>query len=81
MSEDLNQIYCGRSLDMNIRRYERIIHPCKENPDGSSIWLGENERISFQMNGYAGSIVGPGPKGVGDKEGGYSEKSTGFNES
>ena len=38
-----------------------------------------NEPISFKFNGYATTIVGPGPKGVGDKYGENTEESIAFN--
>ncbi|MFZ2497950.1 DUF7286 family protein [Methanosarcina sp.] len=79
-NEVIPEPYFGHKGQKYIRKYEHISHPCKKNPDGSSIWLGENARIRFQISGYASSIVGSGPKGVGDKEGGYSEKSVGFDE-
>jgi len=77
-NEVIPEPYFGHKGQKYIRKYERISHPCKKNPDGNSVWLGENTRIRFQINGYAGSIVGSDPKGVGDKEGGYLEKSVGF---
>ncbi|AKB56821.1 DUF7286 family protein [Methanosarcina barkeri] len=79
-NEVIPEPYFGHKSQKFSRTYEHVNHPCKKNPDGSSIWLGENSRIRFQINGYASSIVGSGPKGVGDKEGGYSEKSVGFDE-
>ena len=36
--------------------------------------LGKNTPIMFKINGYAATIVGPGPKGVGDKIGGNLRK-------
>ena len=42
--------------------------------------LGKNTPITFQINGYAATIVGPGPKGVGDKTGGNLEESVGYND-
>lgn len=77
-NEVIPKPYFGHKGQKYVRKYEHISHPYKKNPDGSSIWLGENSRIQFQINGYASTIVGTGPKGVGDKEGGYSEKSVGF---
>jgi len=77
-NEVIPEPYFGHKGQKYIRKYEHISHPYNKNPDGSSIWLGENSRIQFQINGYASTIVGTGPKGVGDKEGGYSEKSVGF---
>ena len=42
------------------------------------IWLGITFRLTFRFNGYATTIVGPGPKGVGDKVGGTTEQSVGL---
>ena len=82
LSDNDNEVipkpYFGHKGQRYVRMYEHVSHPYKKNPDGSSIWLGENSRIRFQINGYASTIVGTGPTGVGDKEGGYSEKSVGF---
>ncbi len=36
--------------------------------------------MTFQFVGYSTTIVGPGPKGVGDKTGGSTEKSAGYEE-
>jgi hypothetical protein len=41
-------------------------------------YLGENKPITFRFNGYASTIVGPGPKGVGDKIEGTTEESAGY---
>jgi hypothetical protein len=41
-------------------------------------YLGENKPITFRFNGYASTIVGPGPKGVGDKVKGMTEESVGY---
>ncbi|MDD3043680.1 MAG: hypothetical protein PHW56_12245 [Methanosarcinaceae archaeon] len=72
--------YFGHKGQRYVRKYEHVIHPSKINSDGSSIWLGENKRIIFQFKGYSATIVGPGPKGVGDKIGGRSEKSVSYEE-
>lgn len=42
--------------------------------------LGKNNQITFKFDGYAATIVGPGPKGVGDKFGGRTEYSTGYDD-
>lgn len=80
-NEVIPKPYFGHKGQKYVRKYEHISHPYKKNLDGSSIWLGENSRIRFQIKGYSSTIVGTGPKGFGDKEGGYSEKSVGFVES
>ncbi|HWQ48211.1 MAG TPA: hypothetical protein VN414_04560 [Methanosarcina sp.] len=41
-------------------------------------YLGENKPITFRFNGYASTVVGPGPKGVGDKVKGMTEESMGY---
>lgn len=41
-------------------------------------YLGENKPITFKFNGYASSVVGPGPKGIGDKLEGTTEESAGY---
>ncbi len=41
-------------------------------------YLGENKPINFRFNGYASTIVGSGPKGVGDKVEGTTEESPGY---
>jgi len=41
-------------------------------------YLGENIPITFKFSGYATSIVGSGPKGVGDKLGKSTEESIGY---
>ncbi len=41
-------------------------------------YLGENKPITFRFNGYASTIVGSGPKGVGDKVDGTTEESAGY---
>ncbi|MGV8077073.1 MAG: DUF7286 family protein, partial [Methanosarcina sp.] len=41
-------------------------------------YLGENEPIVFRFNGYASTVVGSGPKGVGDKVEGNTEVSAGY---
>jgi hypothetical protein len=63
---------------MYVRKNELIRHPAKSRIDGSPIFLGDNVPINFEFLGYAASVVGPGPKGVGDKIGGREEKSPGY---
>jgi len=41
-------------------------------------YLGENKPVNFRFNGYASTIVGPSPKGVGDKIEGSTEESAGY---
>lgn len=55
-----------------------IFHPFIKDNNGTALRLGTNTMINFQFSGYATTIVGPGPKGVGDKTGGGDEKSEDF---
>ncbi len=71
--------YMGHVGQEHVREDERVRHPVKVNPDGSPIILGDNKPITFQFGGYATTIVGSGPKGVGDKTGGRSEYSISYN--
>jgi hypothetical protein len=70
--------YFGHVGQVYVRHDERINHPYMKNEDGSTVWLGSNVPITFRLSGYATSIVGPGPKGVGDKLGGRIEDSEGY---
>ncbi len=77
-NEVIPKPYFGHKGQKYVRKYERINHPSKKNPDGSSIWIGTNNRVSFHFSGYTATIVGPGPKGVGDKIGGNFEESVAY---
>ncbi|MGB3907393.1 MAG: hypothetical protein WBL02_03055 [Methanomethylovorans sp.] len=70
--------FFGHKAQMYVREKASIRHPSKKNSDGTSIFLGDNEPICFEFTGYSATIVGPGPKGVGDKFGGREEKSTSY---
>lgn len=70
--------FFGHKAQMYVRDDEKIRHPSKVNIDGTPIYLGDNIPIYFAFKGYAATIVGPGPKGVGDKIGGRDEKSPGY---
>ena len=63
-----------------VRNEDHIRHPCKVGNDGSSIWLGNNKRITFHLIGCSATVVGSGPKGVGDKTGDRTEKSIGYDD-
>ena len=67
--------YFGHDAQVYIRENERVAHPVEKNEDGGFIYLGYNQPIFFGFSGYAATIVGPGPKGVGDKVGDRDEKS------
>ena len=62
--------YFGHVGQVYVRQYEYIIY------DGE--YMGENLPIEFKFKGYAATIVGPRPKGVGDKIGGRIEESEGY---
>ena len=72
--------YFGHVGQMHIRTDEAVYHPTKRNDLGHFIQLGKNIPITFSFDGYATTIVGTGPKGVGDKTGGRTEKSIGYDE-
>ncbi len=70
--------YFGHDAQSYIRKNERIVHLTKRGNDGGLIVIGSNQRIVFGFSGYAATIVGPGPKGVGDKVGERDEKSIAY---
>jgi hypothetical protein len=78
-NEVIPKPYFGHKGQKYVRTQENINHPSRKNEDGSSIWIGRNTPIIFQFSGYSATVVGPGPKGVGDKIGGSTEKSAGYN--
>lgn len=77
-NEVIPEPYFGHKGQRYARTKTQILHPFKKDENGASLKLGTNEMITFHFSGYATTIVGPGPKGVGDKIGGSTEKSTGF---
>jgi hypothetical protein len=74
-NEAIPKPYFGHKGQKYVRKEDHIRHPSKMGTDGSSIWLGNNKPITFHLTGYSATIVGPGPKGVGDKTGDGIEKS------
>ncbi|MDD4498164.1 MAG: hypothetical protein PHV51_08465, partial [Methanosarcinaceae archaeon] len=72
--------YFGHKGQRFVRKEDHIRHPTRKNADGSSLWVGKNTQITFHFDGYASTIVGPGPLGVGDKMGGIVENSTMYDE-
>jgi hypothetical protein len=70
----------GHKGQKYIRKDSEIYDPIRTNEFGYNVKLGDNEKIIFKFNGYATSIVGSGPRGVGDKTGGFTEKSAGYDE-
>ncbi|WP_440956489.1 DUF7286 family protein [Methanosarcina sp. Mfa9] len=77
-NEVIPEPYFGHKGQRYVREDELIMHPSKKTQDGNILRLGKNTPITFQINGYSATIVGPGPKGVGDKIGGDSEESVGY---
>ncbi|MCQ1536871.1 hypothetical protein FTO70_14565 [Methanosarcina sp. KYL-1] len=77
-NEVIPKPYFGHKGQRYVRQDERVKHPCNQNNDGTPIIIGENLPIKYRFSGYASTIVGPGPKGVGDKVGSSTEKSVGY---
>ncbi len=63
-----------------VRQDSVVYHPIRTDEDGYPVKLGTNEGIRFHFGGYAVTVVGPGPAGVGDRIGGRTEKSEGYDE-
>ncbi|MDP2215663.1 MAG: hypothetical protein Q8J68_00005 [Methanolobus sp.] len=70
--------YLGHEPQVYVRKDEEIYHPTKNDENGSLIVIGRNRPISLKFSGYAATVVGPGPKGVGDKVGERDERSTAY---
>jgi len=79
-NEVIPKPYFGHKGQKYVRKDSEIYDRIRTNEFGYNVKLGDNEKIIFKFNGYATSIVGPGPRGVGDKTGGFTEKSTGYDE-
>jgi hypothetical protein len=77
-NECLVDPFFGHKGQMYVRGRNEVFHPIDKDSRGLPIFLGYNEPIYFEFTGYSGSVVGPGPKGVGDKIGGREEKSPGY---
>jgi hypothetical protein len=79
-NEVIPKPYFGHKGQKFVRQDEVIVHPSRKAQDGTVLEIGKNTPITFRVNGYSATIVGPGPKGVGDKIGGGSEKSVGYDD-
>ncbi|MDR7665241.1 hypothetical protein RG963_05475 [Methanosarcina sp. Z-7115] len=79
-NEVIPEPYFGHKGQRYLRQEERVRHPFKQRDDGSPIIIGDNIPLKFRFNGYASTIVGAGPKGVGDKLGDRMEKSIGYDD-
>ena len=77
-NEVIPKPYFGHKGQRHMRENMPIFHPFKKDENGAPLKLGTNKMITFHFSGYATTIVGPGPKGVGDKIGGSTEKSAGY---
>lgn len=79
-NEAIPKPYFGHKGQKYVRQEGRVNHPFKQNGNGSPVTIGENAPIKFHFNGYASTIVGTGPRGVGDKLGGSTEKSASYDD-
>jgi hypothetical protein len=77
-NECLFNPYFGHDAQTYIREKKEIFHPTKKDNGGSFILIGENKMLEFGFSGYAVTVVGPGPKGVGDKIGERDERSIAY---
>jgi hypothetical protein len=77
-NEVIPKPYFGHKGQKYVRKDKLINHPSRKTQDGTVLSLGKNTPITFKINGYSATIGGPGPKGVGDKIGGDSEKLVGY---
>jgi hypothetical protein len=77
-NEVIPKPYFGHKGQKYLREKSVVFHPFMKDNNGSALRLGTNSMINFRFSGYAATIVGPGPKGVGDKTGGRDEKSEDF---
>jgi hypothetical protein len=72
--------YLGHEPQVYVREKQPIYHPTKTDKYGYQLRLGDNMPIYFGFKGYAATVVGPGPKGVGDKTGARDERSVAYND-
>ncbi|NPE27718.1 hypothetical protein HNV12_06995 [Methanococcoides sp. SA1] len=79
-NEVILNMLTGHEGQVYVREEANVYHPFKTDNYGYLIELGDNEIIMFKLGGYAATIVGTGPKGVGDKIGGRTEKSIGYDD-
>ncbi|MGP8328775.1 MAG: DUF7286 family protein [Methanosarcinaceae archaeon] len=77
-NEVIYDSFYGHVGQTYVREDKPVYHPFKLNEYGLPLKIGENRPIFFKFDGYAATIVGPGPKGVGDKVGGMTEVSKGY---
>ncbi len=77
-NEVIPKPYFGHKGQKYVREKTPIFHPFKKDKNGIALSLGTNEMIIFHFSGYATTIVGSGPKGVGDKNGESDEKSVDY---
>jgi hypothetical protein len=74
-NEVILNTYIGHEGQVYVREDQPVTHPFKKSPEGYELIIGKNQPIIFKFQGYAATIVGPSPKGVGDKIGSRTEES------
>ncbi|MEL4306233.1 DUF7286 family protein [Methanococcoides sp. LMO-2] len=79
-NEVILNTYVGHEGQVYVRKEESVYHPFKRNSNEQFIQMGRNTPIIFNFKGYAATIVGSSPKGVGDKIDGRTETSTGYSQ-
>ena len=79
-NECLFNPYFGHDAQVYVRENNMVVHPTKLDKDGDLIYIGYNQPIDFKISGYAATIVGPNPKGVGDKVGKRDERSVAYDD-
>ncbi len=72
--------YLGHEPQVYVRERGTINHPLNKDEFGYDIKIGDNNPIYFNFGGYAATVVGPGPKGVGDKIGERDERSVAYDD-
>jgi hypothetical protein len=72
--------YLGHEPQVYVRERESEYHPYRKNEYGYDLKIGDNMPLFFKLNGSAATVVGPGPKGVGDKIGERDERSVAYDD-
>ncbi|MHC1755253.1 MAG: hypothetical protein AB9861_07445 [Methanosarcina sp.] len=79
-NEAIPKPYFGHKGQKYVRKDERVRMTSQELENDNPLILGVNTPIKFRIDGYASTIVGSGPTGVGDKSGGGNETSVGYDD-
>lgn len=77
-NECLFHPFYGHVPQTYVREEKDIMHPLNGHDATFPTKIGENLPIYFSFKGYAVTLVGPGPKGVGDKQGDRDERSMSY---